>query len=83
MAKNKKLSELTLEELYEAKKKQKKILTAIGITMLFLCGTLTFLAVRSKNYALLAVASGSFITLIPSFSYSGQIEKEIQSRNIK
>lgn len=65
MTKNKKLSELTLEELFAEKRKRKGVLTGLGIVMLVACGILVFLVAKSKNYALIAVASGCFITLMP------------------
>ena len=81
MTKNEKLSELTIDELYEEKKKRKRTLSVIGIAMLIVCGVLIFLATKNKDYELYAVAIGCFITLMPSIAYLGQIEKEIKLRN--
>lgn len=83
ITKNEKLSELTIDELYEEKKKRKIILSVIGIAMLIVCGILIFLATKNKNNLLYAVAIGCFITLMPSIAYLGQIEKEIKLRNKK
>ncbi len=83
MTKNKKLQELSLEELYLEKKKRKGMLTVLGITMLIVCFALVVLAVKSGNYALIAVAFGSFITLLPSFTYLSQLETEIKTREQK
>ncbi len=83
MAKNKNLSDLTLDELYEEKKKRKGMLTIIGTTMVILCGILVFLAVKNENNALIAVASGCFITLFPGIAHLGQVDKEIKSREQK
>lgn len=83
MAKNKKLSGLSLDELYAEKKKRKGILTGIGIVMLIACGTLVFLAAKSRNYALIAVASSCFITLMPLIANLSQVDKEIKSRKQK
>ncbi len=83
MAKNKKISELSLNELYVEKKKSKGILIGFGIVIIIACGILFFLAVKNENYALMAVATGSFITFIPSISRLGQIEKEIKNREQK
>lgn len=80
MSKNNNLEKLTLEELYAEKKKRKGILTAIGILMLIACATIVFVAINSKNYALIAVASGSFVTLIPLMANLNQVEKEIKNR---
>lgn len=76
MTKN--LSDLTLSELYTEKNKSKRILTGLGIVMLIACGTLVAVAIKSKNYALVAVACGSFMTLLPTMARLGQIEKEIK-----
>ena len=83
MTKTKKLTELTLSELNTEKKKVKGILTGIGIVMIIACVILITVAVKSKNYALIAVASGSFITLLPIMTRLGQIEKEIKTRKEK
>lgn len=83
MTKNKKLSELTLNELNTEKKKTKGILTGIGIVMIIACIILIVVAIKSKNYALIAVASGSFITLLPIMTRLGQIDKEIKTREQK
>ncbi len=79
-ATTKRLSEFTLDELYAEKKKRKGILTGFGIVMLIACGILVFLAAKSSNFALLAVACGCFLTLMPSIVYMSQEEKEIKSR---
>ena len=83
MTKNKELSELTLNELYAEKKKIKGILMGFGIVMIIACIILIAVAVKSKNYALIAVASGSFITLLPITTRLGQIDKEIKTREQK
>ena len=83
MTKTKKLTELTLNELNTEKKKVKGILTGIGIVMIIACVILITVAVKSKNYALIAVAIGSFITLLPIMTRLGQIEKEIKNREQK
>lgn len=83
MTKNKKLTELTLNELNTEKKKVKGILTGLGIVMIIACVILIACAVKSKNYTLIAVASGSFITLLPIMTRLGQIEKEIKNREQK
>lgn len=83
MVKNKNLSELTLNELYAEKRKSKSVLTGLGIVMLILCAILVFAAVKSKNYALIAVACGSFITLLPMTTRLTQIDAEIKNREHK
>lgn len=83
MANNKKLSELTLEELYIEKKKRKGILTGLGIVMLIACVIMVVVAVKSQNYALIAVACGVFVTLMPLMASLNEVEKEIKSRHQK
>ncbi len=83
MIKNKEISELTLSELYQEKKKRKGVISVLVTAMIILCGVLIFGAIKSKNYALIAVACGSFVTLFPSINYLGQIEKEIKNREKK
>ena len=83
MTKDKKPTELTLDELYAEKKKCKGILIGLGVAMLIACGILVYFVIKSKNYALIGVGCGSFITLLPILARLGQIEKEIKSRNSK
>ncbi|WP_154658460.1 hypothetical protein [Eisenibacter elegans] len=83
MAKNKKLSTLTLEELFAEKKKRQVILMGLGIAMLTACGIFVFLAIKNKNYALIVIASGCLITLQPLISNLNQVKKEIQKREQK
>lgn len=80
MTKNKNLSELTLNELHAEKNKSKGILIGLGIVMIIACAILVFVAIKSKNYALIAVACGCFITLLPMMTRLGEIEKEIKNR---
>lgn len=83
MTKNKKLSELTLNELYTEKKKTKGILSGIGVVMIIACIILIAVAVKSKNYALISVAFGSFIALFPIVTRLGQIDREIKTHEHK
>lgn len=81
MKENDKLKELTLEELQTKYKKSKDAVIGLGIVILIAVMTLIYLAVRNKNYALIAVAIGSSITFLPSIVVLKQIETEIKSRN--
>ena len=83
MANSKKLSELTLEELYIEKKKRKGILTGLGIVMLIACVIMIVVAVKSENYVLIAVACGVFVTLMPLMASLNEVEKEIKNRQQK
>ncbi|MDR6562899.1 MULTISPECIES: hypothetical protein [unclassified Arcicella] len=80
MKENKNLAELTLEELQAKQKKAKGAVIGLGIVMAIALITLIYLATKSKNYALLAVAGGSGLTLLPSIIVLKQIETEIKSR---
>lgn len=80
MKENNKLAELTLEELLIKQKKAKAAVIGLGIVMAIALITLIYLALKNKNYALLGVAGGSAITLLPSFIALKQIETEIKSR---
>lgn len=51
--------------------------------MLVACGTLVFLAAKSKNYALIVVVIGCFITLTPLMANLAQVEKEIKNQEHK
>lgn len=83
MDKNKKLNQYTLEELHMQQKKLKSVIIGLGIVMLLACIILIYLAFKNDNYALIVVAVGSSITLLPSFIALKQIDTEIKSRNSK
>ncbi len=81
--KTNKLSELSLEELHKQKNTLKSVLIAFSIIM-FLAGLgLVFMAIKSKNFALIAVLPGCMLTLLPNFIRFGQLTTEIKSRNSK
>ncbi|MEA5428431.1 hypothetical protein [Arcicella lustrica] len=80
MKENNKLAELTLEELLIKQKKAKGAVIGLGIVMAIALITLIYLAIKSKNYVLLAVAGGSGLTFLPSIIALKQIETEIKSR---
>ncbi len=75
-----KLSELTLEQLTEKKKKLTSLSIGIAVAMFIICATLFYFAIKSKNYALIAVGMGSMITLLPVFTSVGAISSEIKKR---
>lgn len=75
-----KLSEVSLAELELRKKKLIRLAYISGV-MIFLCvAAILFLAIKSGNYALIAVACGSALTYIPMWINLNLINKEIQSR---
>jgi hypothetical protein len=83
LMKTNKLSELTLEELYKQKNTLKSVLIAFSIVMLIACAGLFFVAIKSKNYALIAIIPGCMLTMLPNYIRFGQLNTEIKSRNSK
>lgn len=81
--KTNKLSELSIEELESKKKMVLSAIIGLGIVMIIACCLLFYFAMTSKNFALIAVAIGSTLTLMPSFISIGQINAEIKSRKSK
>ncbi|MCD0477982.1 hypothetical protein LPB90_05910 [Chryseobacterium sp. LC2016-29] len=78
-----KLSELSIEELESKKKTILSFTIGIGSVMIIACCILFYFAITSKNFALIAVAFGCLMTLMPSFISIGQINAEIKSRKSK
>ncbi|MXN90914.1 hypothetical protein GR160_06705 [Flavobacterium sp. Sd200] len=76
----KKISELTLKELEQKKKKITGAYIGLGIVMAVACPALIYFAIIQKNYALMVVATGSFISLTPGLTLITQIKKEIKAR---
>lgn len=77
----KNLSKYTDDELLKTHKQTKTIVIAFGSFMLLAFIFLIYSAIISKNYALITIACGSFITLTPLVSKLSLIKKEIKSRN--
>lgn len=79
--KNKKnWTDYTLEELEAKKKLFKKILIAFGTIMILCTIFLIYTAISTKNYAFIAISTGSFSFLIPIAIQISMINKEIKSR---
>lgn len=81
--KNKKLSESTLEELYQKKKLLKTILITFASFMAVACAGIVYFNIKSGSYATLAILPACFITLLPIASNLSQISKEIKERELK
>jgi len=81
MKKNDDLKNLSIDELTEKKRKLKGMLLGIAIPMILACFALFYTAIKTKNYALIAVASGCSITLLPAFVSITAIENEIKKRS--
>lgn len=78
-----KLADLSLEQLESKKKTILGATIGLGIVIIVAFFFLFYVAISSKNFALIAVAIGSLMTLIPSFISIGQINSEIKSRKSK
>ncbi|MCX8531035.1 hypothetical protein [Chryseobacterium luquanense] len=83
MMKPNKLSDLSLEKLESKKKTVQSLAIGLGIVMLIACSILFYFAITSKNFALIAVAIGSLMSLMPILISIGQINAEIKSRKSK
>lgn len=83
MKKENKLSELSLEELASKKKKIQGVAIGISAVMLVACCVLFYFALITGNFALIAVALGSFFILMPTLMNINQINTEIKSRKSK
>lgn len=77
----KNLSKYTDAELLKTLKQTKTIVVTFGSFMLLAFIYLIYSAITSKNYALIAIACGTFVTLTPLVSKLSLIKKEIKSRN--
>ncbi len=80
MKNSKKLTDLTLEELQERKKKIAAPLIGIGIVLVIVCGILFYMAITKHMPALIAVSIGCLTTILPGFILLGQLQAEIKSR---
>ena len=83
MTTNKKLVDMTLDELLSQKKKLKAAAIGLGIVMLFASGILIFLAISHKNYALITVSIATLIGFLPMCMSLTQLNAAIKSRKLK
>ena len=77
---SKKLKDYSLEELIQKKKKTAGILLGFAVVMLVASVTLIYLAIKQKNYALIAVACGGVTQIGLLMIQVGNLNKEIKSR---
>ncbi|WP_342644781.1 hypothetical protein [Mucilaginibacter sp. CSA2-8R] len=80
MKSSSKLSDLTLTQLTEKKKKLTSLLVGITAGMMVVCGVLFYLIFKTKNYILMPVGMGALITLIPVFTNFTEVNNEIKKR---
>lgn len=74
------LEEFTLEELLLKKKKLKTIVVVLSTIMFTISILLVYIGIKTKNYALLAIAFAGTSTLFILFSQLSLLNKEIYSR---
>ena len=83
MKKKSNLSDLSIEQLLERKNKTTQIYRILTVFMIVASAVTIYLAIKSKNYALVAVAMGSFLTLLAGYAEITRINKEIKMRGHK
>lgn len=83
MMKANKLSDFSLEQLESKKKIIFRITIGLSIVTLLAVFALFYVTKTSKNFALIAIAIGSLITLMPNVINIGKINTEIKSRKSK
>ena len=74
------LSEQSLESLIKQKNLLKGAAIGYGIILLVAFCFILYVAVKKKNFALLAVFPASMIILLPILMRFGQLDKEIKLR---
>jgi uncharacterized membrane protein len=74
------LSEQSLESLVKQKNLLKGVAIGYGIILLVAFCLIIYVAVKKKNFALLAVFPASMIILLPILIRFGQLDKEIKLR---
>ncbi|MFY0482973.1 hypothetical protein ACI6PS_10210 [Flavobacterium sp. PLA-1-15] len=81
--KNKSLSELNLEELYEKKKMLKsKLLVCACFTLIILAG-ITFFNLNEGNRVVFFIIPVCFILILPISNNLGTVTKEIKDREAR
>ncbi len=76
----KNLSEYTDDELRTTQKQTKTIVMTLGSFMLIVFIFLIYSAIKTKNYALIAVGCGTSIAFMPLMTRFSMINKEFKSR---
>ena len=80
MKSKKNLIDYSLEELKAKKRYFQTIILSFGSILILAAIFLIYSAITMKNYAFLAIAMASFISLVPLFIQLAQINKELKSR---
>lgn len=68
MKKNKKLPELTIEELIKKKNQFKGAAIGLGIVMPITIIALVVLVIKTQNYALITIGLGCLVAFLPIFT---------------
>lgn len=81
--KERKFSELSIEELYKKKKTLTSIMIGFGVVMVILYAILLYLIFKSESFALIAIIPASLLSIFPTLIILGQVNSEIKLRNSK
>jgi len=76
------LSEQSLESLIKQRNLLKGVAIGFGLVLIIAFALILFVAIKKKNFGLIAVLPASMITLIPILVRFGQINTEIKSRQV-
>lgn len=77
------LSELSLETLIKQRNLLKGVAIGFGILLIIAFCIIVYVAVKKRNFALIAVFPASMITLIPILFRYSQLNSEIKLRKVK
>ncbi|GHE23375.1 hypothetical protein [Sphingobacterium griseoflavum] len=81
MKKTKELTELTLEELQERKKKITALTIGLACVLLVACSILGYLAISKGTPSLVVVMLACLTTMLPGLILLLQVNREIESRH--
>ncbi|MBA9072499.1 putative integral membrane protein [Flavobacterium gossypii] len=81
MSGNRKLTELTIEELKIKQKRFRSFVSILSVVTLLALITFVYFAIKSNNYNFLVLLGGCSITLLLCITILKQVETEIKSRN--
>lgn len=81
MSGNRKLTELTIEELKIKQKRFRSFVSILSVVTLLALITFVYFAIKSNNYNFLVLLGGCSIALLLCITILKQVETEIKSRN--
>lgn len=81
MSGNRKLTELTVEELKIKQRRFRSFVSILSVVTLLALITFAYFAIKNKNYNFLVLLGGCSIALLLCITILKQVETEIKSRN--